>query len=67
MRSTVYSRWFGWSIIIPSTLLVLLGFAMTYRGNTPTKELAFSILATLTLVWALVLGISMLRRQMSAR
>lgn len=63
--SDVYPKWLGW-ILIPLGVatVVVSGVGQALNGITQTSDLIFAALATLTMIWALVIGGIILRRQM---
>lgn len=63
--SDVYPKWLGW-ILIPlgAATVVVSGVGQALNGITQTSDLIFAALATLTMIWALIIGGIILRRQM---
>lgn len=62
--SKVYPKWLGWGIIILGGLSVLVvGVPMTLAGPSEAlTNILFAILAALSVIWALVVGIRMARK-----
>jgi hypothetical protein len=65
VASDVYPRWLGW-ILIPlgAATAAVSGVGQALNGITLTSDLIFAALATLTTMWALVIGVIILRRQL---
>lgn len=60
--SAVYPRWLGWSGLILAMPVIIVGVIHTFTPRTITITLAFVVLALLTNLWALVVGIWVARR-----
>ncbi len=64
--SDVYPKWLGWILIaLGATTAVVSGVIQAFNGIPQTSDLIFSALALLTTLWALVIGVIILRRQMA--
>ena len=61
--SSVYPKWLGWAILILGAATVVVGFILALTGITQTLDLIFGVLAGLTTIWALAMGIIITRRQ----
>ena len=63
--SGVYHKLFGWVIIVLSAALVAaVGIPVAVAGESKGINILFAILATLSLIWSLALGIRITREQM---
>jgi hypothetical protein len=60
--SVVYPRWLGWAGLILAMPVIAVGIIHTFTPRTTTITLAFVILALLTNLWALAVGIWVARR-----
>lgn len=65
VASDVYPKWLGW-ILIPlgAVTAAVSGVGQAFNGVTQTSDYIFSALALLTTLWALAIGVIILRRQM---
>ncbi len=61
--STVYPKWLGWAILILGVATVVVGFIGALTDPTQVLDLTFGVLAGLSTIWALVIGIIITRRQ----
>ncbi|MBI4188383.1 MAG: hypothetical protein HY529_04150 [Chloroflexi bacterium] len=62
-RSAVYPRWLGWvGLILGALTVVIVGIPQFFAGLGTTTMTIFAVLATLTAIWALVLGIWVARK-----
>lgn len=60
--SAVYPRWLGWTGLILAMPVIAVGIIHTFTPRTTTITLAFVILALLTNLWALAVGIWVAQR-----
>jgi len=62
-RSAIYPKWQGWVALILGALNVaIVGLPQFFAGMTGTLQILFAVLATLTTIWALIVGIWVARR-----
>ena len=58
LLSTIYPKWMGWALVILGVLnVVITGIPMAVGDPSWALDLIFSILAGLTSIWAIVVGI----------
>lgn len=62
ISSAVYPRWLGWTGLILAMPVISVGVIHTFTPRTTTMTLAFVVLALLTNLWALAVGIWVARR-----
>lgn len=63
VRSAVYPKWQGWALLILGILTVaIVGIPVFFAGSTATIETLFMILAVLTTILALIVGIWVARK-----
>jgi hypothetical protein len=63
VRSTVYPKWYGWSgLILGGLTFALAGIPYFFLGEESIGELLFGMLAGLSTIWALIMGIWIARR-----
>jgi len=63
LLSAVYPRWMGWAgIVLGVVTMVAVGIVAAFAGISSTLELTFAILALLSCLWALVVGIWIARK-----
>lgn len=63
VRSAVYPRWLGWTGLILGILTIALGgVPLFFLGPGSAVEILFGVLAGLTAIWALIVGIWIARR-----
>jgi len=61
--SAVYPRWMGWvGIILGIVTVAVVGIVQAFTGETSALQLIFMVLALLTTLWVLVVGIWVTRR-----
>jgi hypothetical protein len=60
--SALYPRWLGWVGLIPSIALVAVGILQTFTERSTTLTFTFMVLALLTALWALAVGIWVARK-----
>ena len=61
--SSVYPKWLGWAILILGAATVVVGFILAVTDTTQTLDLTFGVLAGLSTIWALAMGIIITRKQ----
>ncbi|MBI2855178.1 MAG: hypothetical protein HYX87_09720 [Chloroflexi bacterium] len=62
-RSAVYPRWQGWAGLVLGVLTVAaVGIPQFFSGITGMVQVLFAVLATLSALWALLVGIRIARR-----
>lgn len=63
-RSAVYPKWLGWVAIILGILnVVVVGIPQFFAGTqTSTGAVLFAVIATLSAIWAVIIGIWVARR-----
>ena len=65
--NTLYPKWLGWvAIILGVVTIPAVGIPRAFDGLTQTVDTTFMILAGLTTLWTLVLGIWITRREIKA-
>ena len=65
--NTLYPKWLGWvAIILGVVTIPAVGTPLAFDGLTQTVDTTFMILAGLTTLWILVLGIWITRREIKA-
>ena len=65
--NTLYPKWLGWvAIILGVVTIPAVGIPLAFDGLTQTVDTTFMILAGLTTLWTLVLGIWITRREIKA-
>ncbi len=64
--STVYPRWLSWVIIVAGVVWTIIGFVIGIDGSSSDLEIPFAIAFLLTVVWHLVMGIVITRREIQA-
>ncbi|MCZ6615027.1 MAG: hypothetical protein O6920_04495 [Chloroflexi bacterium] len=65
--NTLYPKWLGWvAIILGVVTIPAVGVPLAFDGLTQTVDTTFMILAGLTTLWILVLGIWITRREITA-
>ena len=65
--NTLYPKWLGWvAIILGVVTIPAVGIPLAFDGLTQTVDTTFMILAGLTTLWTLVLGIWITRREITA-
>lgn len=65
VASDVYPKWLGWTLIpLGAVTPAVSGVGQAFNGITQTSDYIFSALALLTTLWALAIGVIILRRQM---
>jgi len=64
--STVYPRWLGWAIVIAGAAWTVVGFSIGIGGLSAALEIPFGIVFMLTVLWHLVMGIVITRREIQA-
>ncbi len=67
LMSSVYPKWAGWVLFVPSAAIVVVS-GLPAVLNTPTmqQDIIFGVLAGLTSLWALWIGLWITRREMKA-
>jgi hypothetical protein len=60
--SEVYPHWLGWSGLIASIPMIVLGIVQIFTARSITLTLIFALLMMLTALWNLVIGIWITRR-----
>ena len=64
VASDVYPKWLGWTLIpLGVVTAAVSGVGQAFNGITQTSDYIFSALALLTTLWALAIGVIILRRQ----
>ena len=61
--STVYPKWLGWPLLILGAATVVVGFILSLSDPTQALDYTFGVLAGLTTVWAIAIGVIITRRQ----
>ncbi|MBI4267508.1 MAG: hypothetical protein HY662_01840, partial [Chloroflexi bacterium] len=62
-RSAVYPKWLGWAGLILGILMVaIVGIPQFFAGQTSMTQTLFAVLAGLSTVWALIVGIWVARK-----
>ena len=62
--SSVYSKWLGWVLLVLGVATVVVaGVPMALSDLSQTQDIIFGVLAGLTTLWALVLGVWITRRE----
>jgi hypothetical protein len=57
-RSYVYPRWLGWlGALLGATTVAAVGIPQFFTGETSTLQTLFAVLAVLTTLWVLIIGI----------
>lgn len=64
--STVYPRWLSWVIIVAGVVWTIIRFVIGIDGSSSDLEIPFAIAFLLTVVWHLVMGIVITRREIQA-
>ncbi len=65
--NTLYPKWLGWiAIILGVVTIPAVGIPLAFDGLTQTVDTTFMVLAGLTTLWILVLGIWITRREIKA-
>jgi len=64
--STFYPRWFGWAIVVAGAVWTVIGFVIGIAGSSSDLDILFIIAFILTVVWHLVIGIVITRREIQA-
>ena len=65
--SRVYPQWLNWPpLVLGVATAVVAGVPTTLNGFDDTTELIFSVLAGLTTLWALAMGVWITRREIKA-
>ena len=65
--NTLYPKWLGWvAIVLGVVTIPAVGIPLAFDGLTQTVDTTFMILAGLTTLWTLVLGIWITRREIRA-
>ena len=65
--SKVYPQWLSWPpLVLGAATVVVAGIPVTLNGFDDTTELIFSVLAGLTTLWALAMGVWITRREIKA-
>ena len=65
--NTLYPKWLGWvAIILGVVTIPAVGIPLAFDGLTQTVDTTFMILAGLTTLWTLVLGIWITHREIKA-
>jgi hypothetical protein len=63
LLSTVYSRWLGWTILAAGAGWIVVGFVIGTKGLSDSVNAPFAIVTSLTVVWAVAMGIVLTRRE----
>ena len=64
--STLYPKWLSGAIIVIGAALVVVGVIFTFADNSKALDSVFGILAGVSTVWALLLGLWITRREINA-
>ena len=64
--STLYPKWLSGAIILLGAALVVVGVIFTFADNSTALDSTFGILAGISTIWALVLGLWITRREIKA-
>ena len=64
--SAVYPKWLGWAVILAGVVWTGIGFAIGIAGSSSNLDFPFAIAFLLTVVWHLVMGIVITRREIQA-
>ena len=65
LLSTLYPKWLSGAIIVLGVALVVMGVIFTFADNTKALDSVFGVLAGISTVWALVLGLWITRREIN--
>ncbi|MBI2171187.1 MAG: hypothetical protein HYU30_04090 [Chloroflexi bacterium] len=67
LLSTAYPKWTGWVLLVLGVVTVgISGVPSVFSTPTENQQLIFGVLAGLTSLWALVVGVWVTRREMKA-
>ena len=64
--SNAYPKWLGWTLLVASGGVVVLGATRFFTEPTQVSEYVFAVPAGLTSIWALVFGIWITRKEARA-
>jgi len=64
--SAVYPRSLGWVIIVAGAVWTVIGFVIGIAGSSSDLDILFAVAFLLTVVWHLVMGIVITRREIQA-
>ena len=64
--STVYPKWLGWAIFVVGAAGTVVGFGIGIAGISQALIAPFIIVFMLTAIWALVMGVVIIRREIQA-
>jgi len=64
--SSAYPKWLGWTLLVASAAIVVIGITRFFTDPTQATEYIFAVPAGLTSLWALVTGIWITRREIQA-
>ena len=65
--NTLYPKWLGWvAIALGVVTIPAVGIPLAFHGLSQTVDTLFAVLAGLTTLWTLVLGIWITRREIRA-
>ena len=63
VSSGVYPKWLGWPpLVLGAVTVVVAGFPLALSDTSQTLDITFGVLAGLTTLWALVLGVWISRK-----
>ena len=65
--STVYPRWLGWTVIGVGVAWTVVGFVIGVAGSSSDLDIPFAIVFVLTVLWHLVMGVVVVRREIQAK
>ena len=64
--SAVYPKWLGWVIVVAGTIWTVIGVVIGVSGSSSDLDLPLAIAFLLTVVWHMVMGIVITRREVQA-
>ena len=64
--SAVYPKWLGWVIVVAGVIWTAIGLVIGVAGSSSDLDILFGIAFLLTVVWHLVMGVLITRREIQA-
>lgn len=64
--SAVYPKWLGWAIMVVGAVWTVIGIAIGIAGSSSNLDIPLAIAFVMTVVWHLVMGIVITRREVQA-